>query len=80
MVRALAVRVRASHEFGPTSQTRDVGHPAFSPVFPLVACFQQVPAQQPKVALQHPFWGDVSLFSRREAALLGLAPFVAQLP
>jgi hypothetical protein len=33
-------------------------------------CFQQVYVQQPQVAVQHPFWGDVSSFSRCEAAFL----------
>ena len=31
-------------------------------------CFQLVYVQQPQVAVQHPFWGDVSFFSRCEAA------------
>ena len=33
-----------------------------------LVCFQQVYAQLPAVYLQHPFWGDVSPFSRCEAA------------
>jgi len=33
-----------------------------------LVCFQQVYAQLPAVYLQHPFWGDVSFFSRCEAA------------
>ena len=33
-----------------------------------LVCFQQVYAQLPAVYLQHPFWGDVSSFSRCEAA------------
>jgi hypothetical protein len=35
-----------------------------------LVCFQQVYAQLPAVYLQHPFWGDVSSFSRCEAAFL----------
>jgi hypothetical protein len=31
-------------------------------------CLQQVYVQLPQVAVQHPFWGDVSPFSRCEAA------------
>jgi len=37
-------------------------------------CFQQVYLQQPQVAVQHPFWGDVSSFSRCEAAFLKTKP------
>ena len=33
-------------------------------------CFQQVYVQLPQVAVQHPFWGDVSFVSRCEAAFL----------
>jgi hypothetical protein len=33
-------------------------------------CFQQVYVQQPQVAVQHPFWGDMSSFSYCEAAFL----------
>ena len=32
--------------------------------FFLVACFQQVPAQEPPVTVQEPFWGDVSPYFR----------------
>lgn len=32
-------------------------------LFPFSRLFQRVLTQQPKVALQHPFWGDVSPYS-----------------
>ena len=37
------------------------------PLFLLAACFQQVPQEELLVTPQHPFWSDVSSYSRCRA-------------
>jgi hypothetical protein len=58
------------HSGSPTATARFLYSNLRTPVFRLAADSIMVPAEQPEVAPQLPFWGDVSYLTRCVAALL----------